>query len=73
MDGQIVTVLSVGPSMPEFYVGEYAQLTQGRKMDYGCLEVTDYDGRIQSYRHVPMRELEHRYGAQADKLVQVAG
>jgi hypothetical protein len=69
-DGEIVTTLNAGSSMPEFYVGEYAQLTQGRRIDYGCLEVTDYDGRIQSYRHIPMRELEHLYGAAADRMLR---
>ena len=67
MDGVTVTALNCGSSMPEFYVGEYAQLGQGRALDYGVLEVIDFDSRIQSFRFVSMRELEVRYGEQADR------
>ena len=61
-DGEVVTVLNTASSMPEYYVGEYAQLTQGKRMDYGVLEVTDFDGRIQSHRFVSMREPDALYG-----------
>ncbi|MBB3175428.1 hypothetical protein FHR90_003283 [Endobacter medicaginis] len=67
MDGVIGTTLNCGSSMPEYYVGEYAQLSQGRALDYGVLEVVDFDCRIQSHRFVTMRELEARYGADADR------
>ena len=69
MDGTTVTVLNAGSSMPEFYVGDYAQNTMARTIDYGVLEVTDFDGRIHSYRFVPMRELEVMHGAKADRLL----
>ncbi|MBB3175449.1 hypothetical protein FHR90_003305 [Endobacter medicaginis] len=66
-DGVVTTAVNAGSCMPELYVGEYAQLTQGRALDYGVLEVVDFDGRIQSFRFVTMRELEARYGAEADR------
>ena len=73
MDGRVVTVLNTGSSMPEYYVGEYAQLTAGRKIDYGITEVIDFDGRIQSSRFVPVRMLEALYGAEADRLLSRIG
>ena len=70
MDGVLTTVINCGSSMPAYYVGDYAQLTQGRALDYGVLEVTEFDGRIQSFRFVTMRELEHRYGKDADRRLR---
>jgi hypothetical protein len=69
LDGKIVTALNVGSSQPEFYCGEYAQLGQGRKQSYGIMEITDFDGSIQSHRFVTLRELEALYGREADRLV----
>ena len=70
MDGRTVTALNVGSSMPEYYVGEYAQLTAGRKLDYGCTEITVFDGRIQSHRFLPFRELEATHGVEADAILR---
>ena len=60
--GRRTVALNVGSSMPEFYVGEYAQLTAGSAVSSGCCDVDIFDGRIQGYRFVSMRELESRYG-----------
>lgn len=57
-----VTVVNTGGAMPEFYVGDYAQNTQGAAMTSGVLDIDIFDGRIQSQRLVTMRELEKRYG-----------
>ena len=65
-----VTVVNCGSSMPERYVGDFAQLTQGAQLSYGVLEVVDFDGRIQSFRFVSMRELEHRYGSAVDHMLR---
>ncbi|PHK92933.1 hypothetical protein CR162_21285 [Pseudoroseomonas rhizosphaerae] len=63
-----VNVVNVGSAMPEFYVGEYAQLTQGSAVTYGISQMTIFDGRIQSERHIPWREMEMMYGKTADAL-----
>ncbi len=57
-----VTVVNTGGAMPEFYVGDYAQNTQGSAMTSGVLDIDIFDGRIQGNRLVTMRELETRYG-----------
>lgn len=57
-----VTIVNTGSSMPEFYVGDYAQNTQGSALSHGIVDIDIFDGRIQSSTFVPMRELERRYG-----------
>lgn len=69
-DGRTVTALCAGMSMPEFFVRECSQLGRGRSPSHGILEITDFDGRIQSHRFVPMRELEIRFGHEVDRILE---
>lgn len=57
-----VTVVNTGGTMPEGYVGDYAQNTQGSAMTSGVLELDIFDGRIQSHKLVTTREMERKYG-----------
>jgi hypothetical protein len=60
--GNRVQVVNVGGCMPEFYVGDYAQLTAGSAVTSGIMEIEIYDGRIQSSKLITSRQLKAMYG-----------
>lgn len=70
---QHVMVLNAGACMPQRYVADYARMTAGSAITSGLLDATISDGRIIGFTFTSTKELEHKYGAEVDKLMREFG
>ncbi|NIA67765.1 hypothetical protein HBA54_04105 [Pelagibius litoralis] len=63
LDGNKIWVMNAGCALPNGHVEDYAKHSLGDgNWDYGIWDVTIQHGHIQKAHHIPMLELEERYG-----------